>query len=420
MPTYGLGGCGFLGIGLEQLTPPVQSALATATTGGTIAAGTYRYIVTAINANGETTKSNEQTIVTTGSISTVTVTWAAVTGATGYKLYKTAAGGATNTELLYKTVGLVITDIDTAPGSPSGAFPSTNSASNPGVYAVPTKYIPIQSESMKYMQSTTFRRSIRQSVDVTGVAAGNAHTEGDLSIEVTADSAVYLHKITRAGLVKTGAGPFTYKFSNSACGATAPMTASLTVVRNGIVFGYIGCVVSQAKYSLDNGTMVASYSIVGTDELVQTIPTATWPSTQPFGNGDIAIEIPTGTAVFDSDNFDFTINDNAEPMFRARNTGLGAQFIKFGERSSELSLTRDFFSRADYDAFKVLTGQSITVSAARGAETMTFLMPAMIKDSYEVTLSGQGDLVVGTIAYQGTLDGTGKSYEITLVTTENI
>src|SRR6266566_6131705 len=106
----GIGASSIMGIAFEQLLPPVQAALATATTGGTITAGTYRYVVTAINLNGETIASNEQTIVTTGSTSTVTVTWGAVVGATGYRLYKTAAGGGVGTELLYKSVGLVVTD----------------------------------------------------------------------------------------------------------------------------------------------------------------------------------------------------------------------------------------------------------------------------------------------------------------------
>src|SRR6201992_1918191 len=101
---YGVGAGGDLVIAFEDLNEPVQSALATATTGGTITAGTYKYIVTALNALGETMGSNEQTITTTGSTSTVTVTWATVTGATGYNLYKTASGGATGTELKYKSV----------------------------------------------------------------------------------------------------------------------------------------------------------------------------------------------------------------------------------------------------------------------------------------------------------------------------
>ena len=64
------------------LPAPVQAALATATTGGTLAASAYFYVLTSTNAYGETVRGNEQTITTTGTTSTITATWTAVTGAT--------------------------------------------------------------------------------------------------------------------------------------------------------------------------------------------------------------------------------------------------------------------------------------------------------------------------------------------------
>src|SRR5262245_26790281 len=66
----------------NTLAAPVQTAPATATTGGTLAAGTYRAVITAVNDRGETVKSGEQSQVTTGSASTVTFSWNAVSGAT--------------------------------------------------------------------------------------------------------------------------------------------------------------------------------------------------------------------------------------------------------------------------------------------------------------------------------------------------
>jgi len=234
----GIGAAGIAGLGIEQLTPPVQAALATATTGGTITAGTYRYVLTAINAVGETNASNEQTIVTTGSTSTVTVTWTAVTGATGYKLYKTAAGGASGTELLYRTVGLVTTDIDTTPGSPAGAFPQSNTAATPGVYAAPTKFFPFNSESLASTQETVFRRPIRQSADIIGAVPGFFHVEGDVEMEALEDVLVYFLYASRTLFVKTGTAPnFTYTITPTAAGIPNK-TLSLTMVRNNIVFGF--------------------------------------------------------------------------------------------------------------------------------------------------------------------------------------
>src|SRR5258708_34281460 len=48
------------------LVVPTLNAPSTSTSGGTLAAATYFYVITALNAAGETTKSNEQSIVTTG------------------------------------------------------------------------------------------------------------------------------------------------------------------------------------------------------------------------------------------------------------------------------------------------------------------------------------------------------------------
>ena len=75
------------------LQPPVMGAITTATVGGTLLAGTYGYLVTALNANGETTPGAEVSITTTGSTSTNTINWSADTGSTGYKVYgRTVAG----------------------------------------------------------------------------------------------------------------------------------------------------------------------------------------------------------------------------------------------------------------------------------------------------------------------------------------
>jgi len=416
----GIGAAGIAGLGIEQLTPPVQAALATAASGGTITAGTYKYMLTAINAVGETNPSNEQTIVTTGSTSTVTVTWATVTGATGYKLYKTAAGGATGTELLYKTVGAVTTDIDTTPGSPAGALPTANTAATPGVYAVPTKFFPFMSESLASVQETIFRRPIRQNADVIGAVPGNFHVEGDIDIEALEDVIVYFIYSSRTLFAKTGTSPnFTYTITPTSAGIPNK-TLSLTMVRNGIVFGFTGMVTSSFVFSIEEGLLKLSISLLGRDEAVASLPTATWPTTTPFGAGQYSVEIPTATPVTDTDSFEFSVEDNAEAQFRLKTPGRGAQFIKYGERTSTLSLERDFDSRADFDAFKAITAQSITLTATKGANnSISMLAPVAIKDTYEIANSGQGDLVRASISYQNVIDGTGKSWQIVVKTQED-
>jgi hypothetical protein len=415
----GIGGGGFMGIAFEVLPAPVQSALATAASGGTILAGTYRYIVTAINANGQTGASNEQTITTTGSTSTVTVSWAAVPGATGYKLYKTAAGGAAGTELLYKTVGVVTTDIDTAPGTPTGAFPTANTATTPNTYAAPTKFFRFRSESLAYKQATQWRRTIGLSVDNQGAIPGNVNTEGEISMEAMHDVVPYFHCASRATVAKTGSGPYTYTCTPNPA-ATAQKTLSITIVRNGVVFGYTGCVVSSFNYTIDNGAVVVSWSIKGSDETSQTLPVPTFVDTPVFGAGQYEFQIPTPTVSLDISAFTFSVDDGADPQFRFKNTGRGAQFMKFGERNVTMTLTRDFETRTDYDAFKALTGQTFSMVCAAAGSSITLTAPSIIKDTYELGLSGQGDLITANISYQMVYDNTtARAYQIIIVTTEN-
>jgi len=77
---------GFAGSALA--TPGVG----TATTGGTLAAGTYAYSCTALVNGVETVGSATASQVTTGSTSTVTVTAPVTPGATAYRFYGRTSG----------------------------------------------------------------------------------------------------------------------------------------------------------------------------------------------------------------------------------------------------------------------------------------------------------------------------------------
>lgn len=96
VPKVGRIGRGLTVIGEVDTFPkvavPATPTAATATTGGTLAAATYTYAVTALSDGGETSASTPVAQATTGTTSTVTVTWAAVTSATGYRVYGRTAG----------------------------------------------------------------------------------------------------------------------------------------------------------------------------------------------------------------------------------------------------------------------------------------------------------------------------------------
>lgn len=111
-----------------SFTPPVLSNVTTSAAGGTLAAGTYYYVVTALFAGGgESPRSNEGSVVTTGATSSNTINWAAVTGATGYRVYRGTAAGLENT---YFAVGAVTTFLDVGAAGTAGTPPTNGSVIN--------------------------------------------------------------------------------------------------------------------------------------------------------------------------------------------------------------------------------------------------------------------------------------------------
>jgi tail tube protein len=305
-----------------------------------------------------------------------------------------------------------------APGIGASGIMGIAIETTPGTYLAPTKYIPFYKESLKYEQDTNWRRPIRQTPDVVGAVAGDSFINGDIDMEALHDCVPYFLYASRNTVVKTGAGPYTYTCTPSAV-AIPVKTLSLTIVRNGIVFGYSGCVVGGFTFSIEKGTLMFKPDIVGRDEAVQSLPTASWPTTVPFGAGNYNLQIPTASQVFDADSFEFKIDDKAEPNFRLKNTGTGAQFISFGERDVNIKSERDFEARTEFDAFKALTAQSITFTASSGANSIALVAATTVKDTYEVNLDGQGDLVRANIEYIGTL-GAGNAYSAVVTTSESI
>lgn len=120
--------------------PSAPTLTAKTLSGSGLTAATRRYKITAVSNNGETTPGAEASITLTGGQNATGLSWTAVTNASYYRVYRTAAGGATNTEtLLLATELTAITDTspdaeldtitppvtNTSGGSSAGqAFPS--------------------------------------------------------------------------------------------------------------------------------------------------------------------------------------------------------------------------------------------------------------------------------------------------------
>lgn len=104
------------------ITAPGIPSLTPSTSGGTLAAATYFYKITALNAAGETVGSPEASCTTTGSTSSVQINWAAVTGATSYKIYRGTTAGNENVFYTSATNSF----LDTNGSSTGGTVPTSN------------------------------------------------------------------------------------------------------------------------------------------------------------------------------------------------------------------------------------------------------------------------------------------------------
>jgi len=422
---FGIGGGAFAGLALEVLPPPTLTSVTTAASGGTIAAGTYRFLVTSVNANGESHGiadngvTYEKSVTTTGSTSTVTLTWVTVPGATSYRIYVTAAGGASGTELFTAT-GTSPQTLTTL-GTPAGAFPIINTATDANTYYAPTKFFPFTSDTINHTQATVFRRDIRQNVDAYAAVPGNVNTAGDM--EIVADDKVvpYFLKCSRATMTRTGTSPnFTYTFVPNSNG-TATNTMSLTIVKNGIVFGFTGLVVGSYSFNVADGMLMMRNSMVGSDEATQTLPVPTFSAPTQFGAGTYSFQIPTASQIFDVDTFEFSVDDAAEPQFRLQSGGLrGARYVKYGSRTARMVFDRDFQDKAEYNLYKALTATTLQVLASNGTNNqIIFDLYNAVRDTMTVTTGSQGDLIRAHEELMAVFDfGVSKSYQIACKTQE--
>jgi hypothetical protein len=294
-----------------------------------------------------------------------------------------------------------------------------------GTYVAPAKYFPVRSESMQNPYDTQWRRDIRGLADNLGAIKGYSHVEGDIEMYLMEDALPYFMQCMRGTVAKTGAGPdYTYTMTptHSATGTTKP-SMSVTVVRNGVTFGFVGCYVSQMEIGNDSGIPTMKFSIVGMDEASQSLPTPSWLATSiPFNVDQWSVEIPSASAVTDTTDVTVTVNDNASPQYRLINNSK-AQFVSFGQREVTAKMSRDFQSRTEFDAFKVLTATSISFVWTKSAsKKITFKIPVGVRETYELDgLSDQGTLHMAAIQWQGTYDiATSKAYEIVALCQENI
>lgn len=310
-----------------------------------------------------------------------------------------------------------------------------------GTYVAPTVFVPVLSEDLQYREDKYYSEQIRQQTIHSDVKPAPYHVEGTVEMEVDVNNLPYWLYASRHNITKTGAGPYEYKFtpgnqgsaSTAASGAVA-RTASITVVRNGVVFGYVGCVVGSFEFSMtDEQILVVSMDVLGMGEAEEAAPSPTWVAPQLYGaeahNVYLAASAATpafGAADINFDGFTFRANYNAEPQNRIR-ADRQASYISFGITEAEIESSLDFLDRTDYDNMVNNSTRAIKLEStedglafASATHGVRLQGNRVSFDSYEVNLDGMGDLIMAD--FTGRMIGIagGDAYQIEVKSAVNI
>jgi hypothetical protein len=292
----------------------------------------------------------------------------------------------------------------------------------PGTYVPPTKFFPANSFNFGQTQATIWRRGIRQTVDTYGGVPGNENTAGDVELEFLTDVVPYFLMASRLTVVKTGTTPNFVYTATPANNANAGQTLSITELKNDEVFAYTGVVVSSYTITQNDGIAIYRASLLGGTESSQSTPTPTYSTNPPIGAGQWDIKIPNSTSIFDVGTFEFGVEDNGEPQFRLNNLSRGAQWIKYGERNSTLTIERDFPNRTEFDLYKALTPTTVKISGALNVNNgFDINLPIGIRNTYEIPLGGQGDVIVARQEMQVVYDtATSRAFQVVVRSPEDI
>jgi len=119
-------------ITVSQLSAPTNPS-ATATTEGTLTAGTYYYKITALNNNGETTASSEVSATVDGTTTNaIKISWDKITGASSYRIYRGTTSGGQN---VYFEDSDDPPFLDTGEAGTTGTVPTENTTGGSGTFS---------------------------------------------------------------------------------------------------------------------------------------------------------------------------------------------------------------------------------------------------------------------------------------------
>lgn len=309
-----------------------------------------------------------------------------------------------------------------------------------GSWVTPYVHIPVLSETLKYTEDKYYSQQLRQEVVDSDVKPGYYHIEGDIEMEVDPHYMPYFLYASRHTCTKAGAGPYTYNFIPTVAGAsstdvttTGSKTLSIMAVRNGVGFGYTGCVVSQYSFMVDGGVLKVTMSIIGEAEASQTPSTPSWLAAELFGADSHSVYVapsgvsPTWSTAADGFNgFTFMVNHNAEAQNRIRALR-SASFVKYGKTDIEIDSELDFIDRTDYNKFVASETAAFKLESTVGGGAYTgatagiqLIVNRAAYDTYDINVGSIDAIIAATFKGHGLVQVGGNSYQINVKSPTNV
>lgn len=315
---------------------------------------------------------------------------------------------------------------------------------SPGTYLPPTTagtiFVPILNEALEYNEDKYYSEAIRQQTVDNEAKNSYYHVEGPVEWEVDTKFLPYFLYIARMTPAKSGAGPYVYTFTpastgsaplagDTVTGATNRRTASISVIRNGIGFGYAGCVVGGYSFTIDNGVLKMNMSVFGLSETTPGgLGSPTWQTPALLGADTHQVYVaaagtaPTwGANSTDFNGFTANVNDNPAAQNRIR-ADRQASYVSYGKTEVTVDTELDFVSKTEYDNFKAVTKRAIKLESVQGAPTTTyatatdnavqFIMFNSVYDTYTVGLGAMADLVMAGTSMRGLAIAGGSAYSV--------
>lgn len=317
-----------------------------------------------------------------------------------------------------------------------------------GTYLPPTTagtvWVPILSEDFRYREDRYFSPQIRQQTIVSDAEQSFYHVEGDIRMEVDPNFMPYFLMCCRHNITKDTSGhtpQIVYTFAPSSAGSASTAasgmvqrTASITIVRNGVGFGYAGCVFGGYEFTIDNGVLVATLNGFGLSEATPgALGTPAWVQPLLFGASAHSVYVaaagvaPTFSAAdLTYNGYTFTANFNASAQNRLT-PSRAATYIAYGETEATYTTELDFIDKTEYTNMINNTLRAVRFESLRGGTTYALATGAFRIDvnnstynDYAVNLGAMGDLIMATTEGRAIGIAGGDAYKITCVSTATI